>query len=115
MDYLESNKDIFASASDIYEEFKNRKTNLGQTTIYRLLANLEKTSLVRVEIKQNRKYYQLKSDNCEEHFHLKCIKCGKLIHLDCDDINRFNNHMKKEHKFIMDNNSIIYGKCTKCM
>ena len=114
MDCLQNRKDDFLSVSDILNELKLKKLDIGQTTIYRLLNDLEQNNLVRVEIRQNRKFYQLISKKCEDHFHLKCSKCGKLIHLDCDDVFEFNSHMKKEHKFIIDNNSIIYGRCTKC-
>ena len=114
MEYLEKNLNSFVSVSDILDELKLERIHLGQTTVYRFLNNLAEENKVRIEIRNNTRFYQLVSVNCEEHFHLKCRKCGKLIHLDCEDFNELNNHIKKEHKFIIDNNSIIYGICTKC-
>ena len=36
---------------------------------------------------------------CTEHLHLKCIRCGKVVHLDCDFMDEFKEHLYKDHGF----------------
>ena len=61
-------------------------------------------------------YYQyLGKCNHENHFYLKCDKCGEMKHIDCDCILELSEHIHKEHKFIPNKEKIIInGICNKC-
>ena len=69
------------SAGDILKE---ESLSLGQATVYRLLAHFaEEGELVRFVAPEGRgALYQYKKDACRSHFHLKCGRCGKLIHME---------------------------------
>ena len=112
--FLMSNKDKFLSAEDVEKYVEKEKMNVGLTTIYRFLNSLEKQGKVRVELKEHTKYYQYISDECEHHYHLKCKKCGKITHLDCEELEEIKKHILEEHKFIIDSKFEIYGICGKC-
>ena len=114
-DYLLKNKDKFINAEEILGYMKKTNQEVGQTTIYRFLNVLEKNGNVRIETKNHTKYYQYVTDECSNHFHLKCKKCGKTIHLHCREFENVNEHIKDEHKFNLDYNTIIYGTCDKCL
>ena len=61
-------------------------------------------------------YYQY-LEKCEEenHFYLKCEKCGTLIHVDCDCIGELTNHILVDHEFMLNKEHIIInGLCKKC-
>ena len=46
----------------------------------------------------------------------KCEKCGKLIHLHCDELEEIQTHILKEHRFKMDPmRTVFYGLCENCM
>lgn len=99
--------------NDIYN-----KTNksVGLTTIYRLIDKLILDGLVNKYIDGNYTYYEYLG-NCtnNNHFYLKCNKCKRLIHVDCDCISDLYNHIYKKHNFIMNKNKIIInGICDKC-
>ena len=113
-EYIMTNQEKFVNVEEIkkYMEKNNRK--VGTTTIYRYLNNLEQEEKIRTEIKEHTKYCQYISNECSNHFHLKCKKCGETIHLDCKDFEEVNEHIQKEHKFKLDHNTIIYGLCEKC-
>ena len=113
-EYLIKNEDRFISSEEIYKHMKENSQNVGLTTIYRFLDFLEKNNNVRVDIKNHTKFYQYIKQNCTDHFHLKCKKCGKTIHLECQEFEKVSNHIKEEHKFNLDNNTIIYGTCEEC-
>ena len=70
---------------DIYKELKGK---VGLTTIYRLIDKLvEENKLNKTISSDNTTYYQYLCDCDEEnHFYLKCEKCGNMIHIDCDSI-----------------------------
>ena len=113
-DYLINNKNKFVNVEEILEYMKNNNQEVGLTTIYRFLNLLEENNIVRIEIKNHTKYYQYIESECHNHFHLKCKVCGKIIHLNCKEFEDVSKHIKKEHKFNIDYNTIIYGLCDKC-
>ena len=100
---------------DIYEPIKEE---VGLTTIYRLVDKLVEEKRINKTIDStNTTYYQyLEECNHENHFYLKCDKCGNLIHVDCDCIEELTNHIYKDHKFSPSkDNIIINGLCNKCI
>ena len=113
-EYLVSNKDKFINVEDVLQYMKTKNQPVGETTIYRFLKLLENENSVRTEIRDHTKYYQYISNECATHFHLKCKKCGKTIHLECNSFDNVNKHIREEHGFNLDHNNIIYGMCNKC-
>ena len=99
---------------DIYSRVNGK---VGLTTIYRLVDSLVKKGIINKSIgRDNNTYYQyLESCNEENHFYLKCDKCGKMTHVDCDCIGELSNHIKKHHNFkLKSEHIIINGVCSNC-
>lgn len=115
--YLYCNKDKHYSPEELFHELKSMNINVGQTTIYRYLEYLYGTGVVRkykIDDK-SRSTYQFISSECREHYHLKCIGCGKLIHTQCSEIDKIVSHFNNEHKFSIDySKTILYGMCENC-
>lgn len=103
------------TVKDIYNDLNKE---IGLTTIYRLIDNLVDTKRLNKYIgKDNITYYEY-LEKCENnnHFFLKCDKCGRLIHIDCDCIIDLYNHILKKHNFIPNKeNIIINGICNNCI
>ena len=114
MDFLINNKDKFVTADEILKYIEQNGHTVGLTTIYRLLNLLEKNNNLRVDVKNHTKYYQYVLEENSNHLFLKCKKCGKSMNLDCKTFENVNNHIKKEHNFNLDYNTIIYGTCNNC-
>lgn len=113
LDVISSQKKEF-TIKDIYSKLNNK---VGLTTIYRFIEKLEKENLVTKSVGiDNMTYYQyLGKCNHENHFYLKCDKCGEMKHIDCDCILELSEHIHKEHKFIPNKEKIIInGICNKC-
>ncbi len=101
------------SAQDIIE-YAN--TGVGEATVYRCLAQFaEQGALKRFRI-GNRSTYQYAADTaCHEHFHLKCVECGALVHMDCDFLRDMAAHIASEHRFDIDpSKTVFYGVCQAC-
>ena len=99
---------------DIYESLKGK---VGLTTIYRLIDKLVLDGVLNKTIGENNiTYYQyLEKCNHENHFFLKCEKCGNISHVDCDCISELMNHILLEHNFKTNREHIIInGLCSSC-
>jgi len=102
--YLIENEEKFVSSKDILEYLKKNNIEIGLTTIYRTLKLLEKDNKLRIEVREQTKYYQYIKSECSDHFHL-----------DCEEFMSAAEHIKEEHHFMVDYNTIIYGICEKCL
>lgn len=63
------------------------------------------------------RYYQPVGEDgsCTRHFHLKCLRCGVLQHLSCDQTEILLLHLLDRHRFSVDcGRSILYGVCQTC-
>ena len=119
-DYLIQNENKHVTAYDVYEHFKNNNVNIGLTTIYRQLENLTSEGFVNkytVDSQSSCCYEYISHKNCHEDcYHMKCEKCGIIIHLECDEMKGIIDHLYSEHNFkINPHRTVLYGLCSKCM
>ena len=50
-----------------------------------------------------------------EHLHLKCVRCGRIYHLDCHFMDEVRAHLMAEHGFTLQcEGSVLYGLCRSC-
>lgn len=99
---------------DLYNDLNKE---IGLTTIYRQIDKLVNEGRINKNInKDNITYYQyLEECNKNNHFYLKCDKCGNMTHIDCDCIEQLSNHIVKEHQFNLNKDCIIInGICKRC-
>ena len=118
--FLKENKDRTVNANDILNWLNNRGNDVNITTIYRYLEKLTESGEVMKYIAENgtRAVFQYvgEKQHCEEHLHLQCVRCGAILHLDCDFMDEISEHVMNEHGFrIQCRNSIIYGECSRCL
>ncbi len=119
LEYLIEHSNTTVSVKEIYDHLENNGCSVNLTTIYRFLNKLESEERIIPyhSEKGEKTTYQYVADehHCAEHLHLKCIKCGKILHLDCQFMSDISNHIAKHHDFsIQCKNSIIYGECKEC-
>ena len=117
--YLQNHSDTTVSAKDIFAYMKEHGDTINLSTIYRNLDRLEKEGTVirYLSEKGDTATYQYVDDgkHCDKHLHLQCLKCGKIIHLDCQFMTNIAHHASEHHGFdIQCKNSIIYGICKEC-
>ena len=102
------------TVKEIYEILKDKT---GLTTVYRVIDQLVSDGLIEKRVKDNTTFYQyLEKCDCDNHYYLRCDKCGNIIHVDCDCINDLSNHILKKHGFITNKEHIILqGTCSNCI
>jgi Fur family ferric uptake transcriptional regulator len=117
--YLVSLRGSHVTAGNVAGYFEGAGPPIGRTTVYRHLERLVDAGKLRRYTLEGEKsacyQYIEESGECREHFHLKCEKCGTLIHLECNMLNDITGHVRKEHRFeINPLKTIFYGTCRKC-
>ncbi|MDD6101934.1 MAG: transcriptional repressor [Clostridiales bacterium] len=118
--YLENNSERRVSVSDILNYLEDCGCSANRTTVYR---NLEKMSeagqIIRYKTSdRDSAVYQCvtKHDDCHNHLHLQCEKCGRIIHLECDFMDKIAGHLFEDHGFrIKCEGSVLLGTCRECL
>ena len=106
------------TADNICSLLKEAGCSVSAATVYRRLDALVKEGVVS-KIPAHNGGYLYQYIKCEaedgEHCSLMCNACGKLIHLDCDELSKLSMHIKAEHNFTIDHfKMVIYGLCDEC-
>ncbi len=119
LQYLQATPGQHHTVLQIREHFSKKDRPIGISTIYRQLERFVDEGSVRkyvLETGDSACYeYIEKAGLCAYHFHCKCVKCGQLIHLDCEELREIQNHLLQEHGFKWDaHRTIFYGACSEC-
>ena len=121
LNYLKTVPGVHITAGDVCEYFKAQGTPISQSTVYRHLERLVDEGLLNKYIIDANspacfEYIGPKdSESAEVCFHCKCERCGKLIHLHCDELEGIQAHLAEEHHFILNPmRTVFYGLCESC-
>ncbi|MBQ7338459.1 MAG: transcriptional repressor [Clostridia bacterium] len=125
LDFFNRNPDRQFTADELCEYFSAPVSGkaIAKSTLYRQLCALCREGLLqRFDGTDPRtgnpvRYYQPVGDggDCMHHFHLKCLRCGELQHLECDRTVILLSHLLDAHRFTVDcGRSILYGICHAC-
>lgn len=114
--FFEANHDKCFCAEEIVEALKN--SDISISAVYRNLSELESDKKIRKIVKSGTRkaFYQfLDCDECKDHLHITCTKCGKTSHLGVNESIFIAENVLKNAKFNIDkNNTVLYGLCDKC-
>ena len=90
----------------------------SKSTLYRHLSELCREGSVRKYRSDTQSayvYQYVGQGDCCHHFHLKCVECGALVHLECAVSEALLSHIRSDHGFRVDSGrSILYGMCEAC-
>lgn len=122
LDYFKTVPGVHVTASDVCDYFKSHEVPIGKSTVYRNLENLvDEGVITKYIIDANSPAcfeYAAQGSHNEEAvcYHCKCEKCGKLIHLHCEELEEIQSHFIREHHFKMDPvRTVFYGLCDSCL
>ena len=122
LNFLESHPDRQFLVDELSEEL-NRQTEEGsgkgsKSSLYRHLSELCDEGTVRKYRSDTQSayvYQYVGRGDCCRHFHLKCVTCGELVHLECAVSEELLSHIAAHHGFEVDSGrSILYGLCEAC-
>ena len=119
--FLKSVQGRHVTVNEICDFFREKGISVGTTTIYRHLEKMVKEGLAAKYVVDGSSSACFEYLGAEEHchkmscFHCKCEKCGKLIHLHCEDVVKLEQHLMDSHGFRMDPcRTVFYGICEEC-
>ena len=119
--YLREMQGKHFTAEDVRAHFEAKKISIGIATIYRQLEKLVNEGKIQKYFidEHSAACFEYAGDDClekEKHFHLKCELCGRLIHLECEELEELGGHLKTEHGFVINPlRTVFYGVCTDCI
>ena len=89
---------------------------MGEATVYRLLKKMTEDGILqRSQNKDGISTYRLTDDGCGCRFHLHCVSCGRVFHMDCDAMKDAERHIMAEHGFLpAEKTTVIEGMCGVC-
>ena len=92
---------------------------VNTTTVYRYLDKLcaEHVVIKYPDLNSDKAVFQFAGEEkkCTDHLHLKCIRCGKVVHLDCDFMDELKEHPFRDHGFRLQcSGDMLHGICKDC-
>ncbi len=118
--YLRENAaDTPRSAEEIFAGLSLQGDAPGYSSVYRLLSKLATEGQVRrLRAPTPAKGYLFQYTDthaCHAHFHLHCLACGAVTHLECGCGEEIAAHLWREHGFATDcGRTVFYGTCKQC-
>ena len=90
----------------------------GTSTVYRLMTHLVAEGTVKRFVKGNSRrfvYQIVGGEACHSHLHLKCMACGKLLHLDEAVSERLLCAVRSSSDFsVSEEQTVLFGACAGC-
>lgn len=117
LDVILQNKDKHMSAEEVFLEVKKNCPEIGLATIYRTILLLEEIQIIRRHnFDDGKNRYELNDPNEEHHHHhLICSRCGKVIEVEEDLLDKLENTIQKKYRFhIVDHKVQFTGYCFSC-
>jgi Fur family ferric uptake transcriptional regulator len=101
-------------ASEIYERGRHHDARLSLSTVYRTLGALKETGMVReLHLDDEHHHYELNAE--DEHSHLVCLSCGRVIEVDSQALARVAMTLGEAHGFeIASAQMELTGYCADC-
>ena len=118
LDFLSLHPDRQFTADELCRAV-NGSCERAKSSVYRHIAALCNAGVLQKfrNDTSDRHVYQYVGEHCDcgSHFHEKCLRCGSLRHIDCNDSMEFARHLLIEHGFSVNcGQSILYGICSDC-
>ena len=103
-----------ATADEVYNHIAKVHPSISKGTVYRNLNILADSGEIRrIEVPGAADCFD---HICERHFHVKCIKCGKVFDVDAIDMPDLTGSIKDNHGFeFLDYDIVFKGICPECM
>ena len=114
-------ENLFSGRSDPFNISANclRLSKQHSTTVYRYLDKLcaEHVVIKYPDLNSDKAMFQFAGEEkkCTDHLHLKYIRCGKVVHLDCNFMDELKEHLFRDHGFRLQcSGDMLHGICKDC-
>jgi Fur family ferric uptake transcriptional regulator len=103
------------NAQELLESLVRHGFRVSRATVYRTLAHLVETGLLRRHELGDRKTFYEPVPGREHHEHMVCVSCGEILEFVQDEIERLQDQVCREHGFRPLSHTLqIHGICERC-
>lgn len=101
------------TADEIYKALEEKFPNMSVATVYNNLRVLKETGLIQeLTYGDNSSRFDC---NMEDHYHIKCTKCGKIVDFDYPVLDEVESLAEQVTGFNVSHHRMeLYGVCEKC-
>ena len=101
-------------ADELHRRARNKHPRISLSTVYRNLQLFKKMGLITEHhFAQDHHLYEVKESS--EHQHLQCIKCGRIVEIECPVSETFRQKISRQYNFsIVDVEVHMKGICSQC-
>ncbi len=118
LNYLKASPGRHHTAAEIKTYFSSQEHPIGTATIYRQLEKFVSDGIIQkytLGPGDSACYAFVGDQTCNAHFHCKCEVCGRLIHLNCEELTEIRSHLFKHYGFSWNaGRTVFYGICEEC-
>lgn len=102
-----------ATADEIYQEVARQYPAISKGTVYRNLHQLSESGEIRkIEMPDGADRFD---HRCGDHYHVKCLKCGRVFDVDMAYIADLEKHIQDTHGFEFRGHDLMFkGICPAC-
>jgi len=100
---------------DLYNAVRKKNPKIGLATVYRTMRVICDCGLAReLDFGDGARRFEHKYRR-QHHYHLVCIKCGRVIDAASGEIENLQKKLAKQHNFAPTKDTMkIFGICSKC-
>ncbi|MDD3335381.1 MAG: transcriptional repressor [Eubacteriales bacterium] len=102
-----------ATADEVYDAVIKQHPHISRGTVYRNLNQLaEGGEVKKIEVPGGADRYD---HRCDDHYHAKCLQCGRLFDLDMEYLTNLDKEIRNTHGFEITGHDIMFkGVCEEC-
>lgn len=102
-----------ATAEEVYQMVSDEHPNISKGTVYRNLNQLaERGEIRKIEVPGNADRFD---HICHDHYHARCLKCGKVFDVEMDYMKDLEKQVKDAHGFEFSGHDLMFkGVCPNC-
>ncbi|MEA2647308.1 MAG: Fur family transcriptional regulator, ferric uptake regulator [Chloroflexota bacterium] len=87
---------------------------LNRSTVYRTLETLAEIGVLRGTRMGRAVHYEVAGED-DEHHHVRCVRCHKMVHLEARQVDRLLRRLAAEEDFeVIDVQLLVAGLCAGC-
>ena len=102
-------------ADSLYERFKKKGLRISRDTVYRTIPLLLASSVVQKSAGSGKGEFFERIGTKGHHDHMICVRCGKIIEFQCEEIEKLQEKKASEYGFKLSfHDHRLFGTCKDC-
>ena len=120
LDFLREHGEQSYTIDEIMSKMREQGNDTlpGKSTLYRLMNHLCDEGKVKKFVREGSRgfaYQAFIGEHCTTHLHMKCISCGRLLHLGHEISDELLEKIKSVSDFsVSESETVLFGNCADC-